>query len=514
MIRQDQFFYSRIASNIVDYEALAKLVGCSGTAAEMTDEAQVTYRETIKPVTPESICGREVRPGWLSLRHARSILLDGLSIDDMVNNEYSRFRSFLFDSGYIPIKCKIADHPREHLVYARSSLLSDPSLAGASGRRSVGMKFLGNHGRFGNQLWQYLFIRMYGLRNGLTVKVPAWEGERLFGFSDARPSDDDQHESMIFFGLDDDDLELWEIDDAPGDVDFKGYFQNVPSQWGVHREFMRRLYTLNQEWGGATAQLNLLLNREGRTLVTIHVRRGDYRTYNHAKHPLFRLVPTHWYRALLDKIWPSLARPVLHVSTDEPETIKPEFDDYEQLDVTFFARDFGIPEHVRDFVLLQESDYLAACNSSFSTMAAVVGKPGQKSYLVDFRTQGFTPYDPWMESSFGARFVQDSRNMTFAGYGVRGARKRGLMARSVPAGNFRLLSEVERLRQRSAYLEDAFQQIVNSTSWKLTWPLRWAISKVIGSDDIRRRKLRAVARVGWWIVSLKFLRMSRPKAPL
>jgi SAM-dependent methyltransferase len=72
----------------------------------------------------------------------------------------------------------------------------------------------------------------------------------------------------------------------------------------------------------------------------------------------------------------------------------------------------------------------------------------------------------------------------------------------------------KQLEQRNADLEGAFQQIVNSTSWKLTWPLRWAITRVIGSDGIRRQKLRGMARVGWLVVSLKFLRRLRPKAPL
>jgi len=441
----------------IDYYGLEKLLECPGMT-ERVNDGKVRHSETIKAVTAESIFGREVRPDWLPLSDASGVLVDGLAIDDLAGEEYSRFRSFLFDSGYVPIKCDLAEHPREHVVYGRSSLLSDPSLAGTCSRKSVSMKSLGNLGRFGNQLWQYLFLRMYGLRNGLTIKVPEWEGDQIFGFSDERLSDDDRHESMIFFGNDDDDLELWEIDNAPYNVDFKGYFQHVPSQWGVHRQFIRRLYGLKPEWGGAIEQLTLFLKREGRTLVTIHVRRGDYRTYDH---PLFRLVSTDWYRALLDEIWPSLVRPLLHVSTDEPEMIKPEFADYEQLDATFFGRDFGIPENVRDFVLLQEAEHLVACNSSFSTMAAVVGKPGQKCYLADFRAQSFTQYDPWTESAFGARFVPDSRLMGFEGYGIRGARKRGLMMRSMMAGQFEMQSELERLRHRVRYLEGQTGRILS-----------------------------------------------------
>lgn len=405
--------------------------------------------EAIARITPDVMSGKDQRPEWRALTDGRSILLDGLSTDDIGGDAYARFRSYLFDSGFVPVRRKIADHRQRHLIYTRSALLSDSSLAGAPFRDSVSMTSLGHQGRFANQLWQYLFLRMYGLRNGLTVKVPAWEGEQIFGFSDPRP-DGGPRPSMTFLGSGDDDLELWEIDDAPRNVDFKGYFQNLPRQWGAHRTFIRKLYTLKPEWCGVIERLHLLLRRQdsqtaGRTLVSIHVRRGDYLTYDHDRRPEFRPVPADWYRGLLDKIWPGLERPVLHVSTDEPEVIKPAFADYEQFDAAFFTRDFGIPEHVRDFVLLQEADILVACNSSFSTMAAVAGKPGQTCWLADFRAQGFTPYDPWTEPSFCARFVPDPRSLTFDGYGGRAARRRGLMMRYLVARHPELQRDMDRL---------------------------------------------------------------------
>jgi SAM-dependent methyltransferase len=58
------------------------------------------------------------------------------------------------------------------------------------------------------------------------------------------------------------------------------------------------------------------------------------------------------------------------------------------------------------------------------------------------------------------------------------------------------------LERRNADLQDQIQSILNSTSWKLTWPLR----RLIGDNDSRRRKLRALARMGWLIASAKFLR--------
>ncbi len=423
-----------------------------GNAEEEANARLADDGETINRITPELMSGKQVLPEWTALTGGHSILLAGVSADDIAGDAHARFRSFLFDAGFVPVRRNIADEPGKHLVYTRSAALSDPSLAGASGRDSVSMTSLGGQGRFANQLWQYLFLRMYGLRNGLAIHVPAWEGERVFGFSDRRP-DGAERPSMTFLGSGDDDLELWEIDDPPRNVDFKGYFPSLPPQWGAHRAFIRRLYALKPEWRGAVEQLRLLLERDRRTLVSIHVRRGDYRKYDHAERPEFRLVPAGWYRALLDKVWPRLERPLLHVATDEPQMIAPAFAGYEQLDATFFARDFGIPDHVRDFALLQEADVLAACNSSFSMMAAATGKPGQKCWLADFRSEGFTPYDPWTEPSAFARFVPDQRSLTFDGYGLRAARRRGLMMRYLVARHPALQRDMDRLAKGLQSLE-------------------------------------------------------------
>jgi SAM-dependent methyltransferase len=52
--------------------------------------------------------------------------------------------------------------------------------------------------------------------------------------------------------------------------------------------------------------------------------------------------------------------------------------------------------------------------------------------------------------------------------------------------------DVSLLAQRITKLEYDLKEIVNSTSWRITWPLRRAIRK----NDNLRRKLRALARLG------------------
>ena len=47
------------------------------------------------------------------------------------------------------------------------------------------MSSLGQLGRFGNQIFQYAFLRICANESGATVECPPWIGQKLFGHADA-----------------------------------------------------------------------------------------------------------------------------------------------------------------------------------------------------------------------------------------------------------------------------------------------------------------------------------------
>ena len=47
------------------------------------------------------------------------------------------------------------------------------------------MSSIGQLGRFGNQLFQYAFLRLCAEKSGARVECPAWVGQTLFGHQDA-----------------------------------------------------------------------------------------------------------------------------------------------------------------------------------------------------------------------------------------------------------------------------------------------------------------------------------------
>jgi glycosyltransferase involved in cell wall biosynthesis len=321
-----------------------------------------------------------------------------------------QLRRALFDRGLICIGsghvagCRVLCFLASDAVRSLRHLDVEP-------RGHVTISTLGEGGRFANQLFRYAYVKLYALRHGLTAAFPAWEGEQLFGLDDASCADL-TFSRLIFNSFTDDDRELWERNDPPIDVDLAGYFQELPECWRRHRPLLRRLFQLPPEHLQAIdAWRHDVTDGGRRTLVAIHVRRGDYRDLQDETTPWFALVPAEWYLAWLRTIWPTLRDPILYVASDEPEAVRPLFREFESASASFGSTALALPDHVRDFEILRRADYLAVCNSSFSRMAAILAPKTQNCFLPSFQTQGFAPYEPWMDPAFWVRFKDSWRDL-------------------------------------------------------------------------------------------------------
>ena len=253
-------------------------------------------------------------------------------------NEFRKLRRNLFDRGLICIgSAQVAGCTA--LCFLSSALVRSLRRCHAGSRGHITMSELRNEGGFGNQLFRYAYVKFYALRHGLTPAFPEWDGNHLFGLEDESCA----HLSfrrLTFNGFDNRHRLLWQENQPPIDIDLKGYFQDIPACWGKHRPLLRRLFELAPEQQTVIDAWQHDVTRGGqRTLVAIHVRRGDYRQHQSPEAPWFRLVPERWYLSWLRTIWPSLSNPLLFVATDEPEAILPVFGEFE-LDLSRFRR-FG-----------------------------------------------------------------------------------------------------------------------------------------------------------------------------
>src|SRR5262249_29462126 len=314
-----------------------------------------------------------------------------------------RLQRMLFDRGLVAVGSVEVRGGEARCFLASDAVRSVPRLA-AGTRGHITMSCLGRHARFASHVVQYAYARLYALRHGATAALPPWEGQQLFDVDDP-PCAGLAFPRLTFKGFTDEDRRLWEGRNPPIDIDLWGYFQEIPECWQKHRPLLRRMFQLSREHQQALDAWHADVTRRGRrTLVAIHVRRGDYYRLQHLA-PWFRVVPEKWYLAWLRPLWPTLRNPVLFVATDEPHDIRPLFREFAPVSPALGPGARAVPDHVRDFEVLRRADYLAICNSSFSRMAAILADAAQRCFLPSFDTQRFEPYEPWRDPGFWARFA-------------------------------------------------------------------------------------------------------------
>ncbi|MDI9407762.1 MAG: hypothetical protein QM523_00780 [Candidatus Pacebacteria bacterium] len=306
----------------------------------------------------------------------------------------------LFDLGLV----RLRDDLREAwLVYLRSDWLEDLSLLGSgSSERRVTMTSLGSNGRFANQLFQYVFMRLYGLRHNCQIETPHWIGRALYGFDD--PTCQTGLKTIQYMPFVGSELGLWYSDNPPINVDFWGYFQVIPKAYRRHKKFIQRLLrpiaTVSQpieNWIKSEVG-------EGATTVGIHIRRGDYVKFGETA-TYFQTIAVAAYRRSLAELWPSLTKPRLIIATDAPELVA-EFSDYQPLVVPAPLLSFDHWSFFPDFYALCYCDNIFVVNSSFSRMASLLAKESTRAWIIDIKEQKFIPYQAWDDVYFWDRFEE------------------------------------------------------------------------------------------------------------
>ncbi len=216
---------------------------------------------------------------------------------------------------------------------------------------------LGRIGQFGNQLFQYAFMRLLAENMGGTHACPEWIGQKLFGLVDPpMPSPFP--------------AEMFEI---------AGWFQYHTSFYKPHRDKLRKWFTF-------TTPPFI----ETRDIIAIHLRRGDYTTSTHG----FAFIPPdEWYLDWLNEIWHTYAKPVLYIATDDLQAAEPflKFNPVMGLQPDSLAH---------DFYALTQAKALAISNSTFSFAAAMLNtqarefvRPVIDQYPMTGSLQHFDPWD-------------------------------------------------------------------------------------------------------------------------
>ncbi len=286
------------------------------------------------------------------------------------------------------------------------------------------MRALGKVGRFGNQVFQYAFIRAYARRYGLEYQVAPWVGQHLFGHRDpvvtaVLPRKRERHV----------DGRIHKPAIAPdGDEfrnhDFRGWAQYHTSYYRPDKYFIKGLFFPAAEAYDRVGAAAEGLRGMGKTRVGLHIRRGD------TGRAIFYFTPTSWYKDWLAEHWGSLEDPVLFIATEDPALVA-EFEEYEprtadRLGVRLRAvpmpnyvylendtphTDPVVADFFPDWYLLTQCDLLLIGNSTFGFAAAWVSPHVRQCWRSRLSLQAFEKIDPWDTTPLTYEHLRDYRNI-------------------------------------------------------------------------------------------------------
>jgi hypothetical protein len=250
------------------------------------------------------------------------------------------------------------------------------------------MSTLGKNGRFGNQLFQYAFLKTYALRFQCMVQTPVWIGQHLFGLRD--------YPSLIPLPEVKQVSEILALDPIPHvpivNVDFRGYFQYHTSYYVPFKAYIRSLFKPIYPLQALMNEGVRRLRSRGNTVVAFHFRRGDYENYDDK---IFFIAPTSWYKKWLEENWSKLNNPVLFIASDEPEKVLGDFQEYHPVTSNELGISLPIAPYYPDFYFLSQSDIVLISNSTFSFAACMLNERGQL-FLRPYKDLAqMIPFDPW-----------------------------------------------------------------------------------------------------------------------
>ena len=282
------------------------------------------------------------------------------------------------------------------------------------------MSSIGQLGRFGNQLFQYAFLRICAEKSGAKVECTPWIGQTLFGHSDPPISNllppaverRDMGESLFdvipefipyiekLAGAKSSRIGSEILEIGLANADLWGFFQFHTRYLKSHQQYFRSLLQPVSDLKAALEDGLNILRSKGKTIVGIHIRRGDY-----IKDPRvgFALVfPTKWYCEWLENIWDTLENPVLLLCSDDTHSIIHDFDKFSP--VTSKDLEVKLPERIKDldidfyidFFMLSNCDIVVTSNSTFSFVACMLNERAKMFIRPhwDFSTK-FAVFEPW-----------------------------------------------------------------------------------------------------------------------
>ncbi len=262
------------------------------------------------------------------------------------------------------------------------------SVQGKSGLEKpvVTLSTLGKRGRFGNQVFQYAFLKIYAKINDLKVETPEWIGRYLFGHNDQLIS---RQLPVLIEETLESPVDLISSNTSFRNIDFVGFFHYHTKYYAQHKDYFCSLFKPVPELEARMLKALDNLRSRGKTVVGLHLRRSDF-----GRGGLF-VAPSEWYKEWLTDLWEKLDSPILFIASDELEKVLVDFAQYNPVSVKDLDIEIPEAEFYPDFYILSQCDAVAISNSSFSFAACMLNERGKIFARPHLTAKKLIPFDPW-----------------------------------------------------------------------------------------------------------------------
>lgn len=248
---------------------------------------------------------------------------------------------------------------------------------------------LGNRGRFAHNVLEYVLLRLYAEKHGCVLETPDWVGGAYFDLDDPTPSGPLPpwpFARRILNGS------VMGTRDAEPVMDRDAlsplFLYEYPEAF---RDRIRSWLQPRPQWKPWIDPPVDALRAVGRTVVAIHIRRGDFLRYG------YPITETQTYVDWLRALWPTLDKPVLYLASDDIAAVRTAFREFRPVTLHDSGPAWPGLEFLQDFHVLTQADIVGiSAASGFSQLAARLNARARLCVEPDMKTGGIKPFPAWI----------------------------------------------------------------------------------------------------------------------
>jgi len=273
----------------------------------------------------------------------------------------------------------------------------------------VQMSNLGVNGRFGNQIFQYFFLKLIEKELGYKTFSPPWFGNTIFNI--AKNNVKEECSSSNFFPFerihsknDSPELHLRKIKEITNFhkfnlIDISGYFQYHTKYFQKYREEFESIFTIDSKYVKNIEDCLKKIKKDSQPIIAIHFRLGDYIDIEKMGDPNYVPPSIDEIAKQIDEIYSQVneRKPIVYLGSDDLPQASTMLSSKGIPHVTALDLGFEKKEDLLtlDFTLFTLADILPISNSSFSFAAAMLNKKSNYFFRPRIGDKKFVAFDPW-----------------------------------------------------------------------------------------------------------------------